>query len=62
MRAIYGEQLDTPEAALAIEQALEEASARPSALLCYEREAADCHRSMLAGHMVGRTPFEVRDL
>ena len=39
MRAIYAGQLETPEAALALEQALAEAAARPSALLCYEREA-----------------------
>jgi uncharacterized protein (DUF488 family) len=62
MRAIYAEQLETPEAALAIERALEEASTRPSALLCYEREAADCHRSMLCEHMVERMAFAVRDL
>ncbi|HYG46414.1 MAG TPA: DUF488 domain-containing protein [Allosphingosinicella sp.] len=62
MRAIYAGQLETPEAALAMEQALAEASARPSALLCYEREAPDCHRSMLAQRMVERVPFEVRDL
>jgi uncharacterized protein (DUF488 family) len=62
MRAIYGEQLETPEAAVALEKALEEASGRRAALLCYEREAPDCHRSMLAQRMVDRTPFEVRDL
>ncbi len=62
MRAIYANQLETPEAALAMEQALDEASRRPSALLCYEREAPDCHRSMLAQRMVQRAPFEVRDL
>ena len=62
MREIYAGQLETPEAALALEQALAEASTRPSALLCYEREAPDCHRSMLAQRMVGRAPFEVRDL
>ena len=62
MRAIYAGQLETPEAALALEQALDEASRRPSALLCYEREAPDCHRSMLAQRMVERVPFEVRDL
>jgi uncharacterized protein (DUF488 family) len=62
MRAIYAEQLETPEAALALEQALAEASQRPAALLCYEREAPDCHRSMLAQRMVERMPFEVRDL
>jgi uncharacterized protein (DUF488 family) len=62
MRAIYAAQLETPEAALALEQALDEASRRPAALLCYEREAQDCHRSMLAQRMVERVPFEVRDL
>jgi uncharacterized protein (DUF488 family) len=62
MRAIYADQLETPEAALALEQALAEALLRPSALLCYEREAPDCHRSMLARRIVERTPFEVRDL
>ena len=62
MREIYAGQLETPEAALALEQALAEASGRPSALLCYEREAPDCHRSMLAQWMVERAAFEVRDL
>ena len=62
MREIYARQLDTPEAALALEQALAEASSRPSALLCYEREAPDCHRSMLAQRMIERVPFEVDDL
>lgn len=62
MREIYAAQLETPEAALALEQALAEASRRPSALLCYERDAPDCHRSMLAKRMVERAPFEVRDL
>lgn len=62
MRAIYAEQLETPEAALALEQALAEASSRPSALLCYERGAPDCHRSMLARRMVERVEFEICDL
>jgi uncharacterized protein (DUF488 family) len=62
MRAIYAEQLETAEAGLALEQALAEASGRASALLCYEREAPDCHRSMLAGRMVARAGFDVRDL
>src|SRR5688500_14511647 len=62
MRAIYADQLETPEAGLALEQALAEAVARPSALLCYERGAPDCHRSMLAQRMVERVPFEVTDI
>ena len=62
MRAVYAGQLETPEAALALEQALAAAGEEPSALLCYERDAADCHRSMLAERMIERTPFEVVDL
>jgi uncharacterized protein (DUF488 family) len=62
MRAIYADQLETPEAGLALEQALAEAAGRPSALLCYERGAPECHRSMLARRMVDRVPFEVVDL
>ena len=62
MRAIYADQLETPEAGLALEQALAEAAARPSALLCYELGAPDCHRSMLAQRMVDRAGFEVKDL
>lgn len=62
MRAIYADQLETPEAGLALEQALAEAAARPSALLCYERGAPECHRSMLAQRMVERRDFEIVDL
>ena len=62
MQAIYAGQLETPEAALALEQALAEAVRRPSALLCYEREAPDCHRSMLAQLMAERMPFDIRHL
>ncbi|HEX2762812.1 MAG TPA: DUF488 domain-containing protein [Allosphingosinicella sp.] len=62
MREIYACQLETPEAALAFEQAVEAATSRRAALLCYEREAPDCHRSMLAERMAQRAGFEVRDL
>jgi uncharacterized protein (DUF488 family) len=62
MNAIYAEQLETPEAGLALEQALAEASERRAALLCYERQARDCHRTLLAQRMAERVPFEVRDL
>jgi uncharacterized protein (DUF488 family) len=62
MRAIYADQLETPEAGLALEQALADAAARPAALLCYERRAPDCHRSMLAQLLVDRAQFELRDL
>jgi uncharacterized protein (DUF488 family) len=62
MRGIYAGQLETPEAALAMEQALAAAGEKRAALLCYEAEAAGCHRSMLAERMLGRAAFEIRDL
>ena len=62
MHAIYAGQLETPEAQLALEQLLGEATARHAALLCYERDAACCHRTLLAEHIVARAPFAVRDL
>jgi uncharacterized protein (DUF488 family) len=62
MRAIYADQLETDEAALAMEQALAEAGARRAALLCYEKAASDCHRAMLAERMQARASFERIDL
>jgi uncharacterized protein (DUF488 family) len=62
MRAIYADQLETDEAALAMEQALAEAGARRAALLCYEKAAPDCHRAMLAERMQARASFERIDL
>ena len=62
MRAIYAGQLELPEAELSIAQALEAAGERPSALLCYEADAAGCHRTMLAERMLDRADFEVRNL
>src|ERR687885_84249 len=62
MRRIYAGQLETDEAALAMEQALGAASEKKAALLCYERDAPGCHRSMLAERMLERAPFRVVDL
>ena len=62
MRAIYADQLETPEALLAMEQVLDAADERRAALLCYEKAAPECHRAMLAERMIARTVFEVVDL
>ena len=62
MRAIYADQLETPEAGLAMAKALAEAGQRRAALLCYERDAPVCHRAMLAERMVAAADFEVVDL
>ncbi len=47
LRQIYAAQLDLPEAVVASEQLREMAAERPTALLCFEREASACHRSLL---------------
>jgi uncharacterized protein (DUF488 family) len=47
LERIYAGQLDLPEAIVQAEQMRELAAERPSALLCYEREPAQCHRSLL---------------
>jgi uncharacterized protein (DUF488 family) len=47
LRRIYTDQLELPEAMVQAEQMRELAAERPSALLCYEREPAQCHRSLL---------------
>jgi uncharacterized protein (DUF488 family) len=46
---IYADQLELPEAIVAAEQMREMAAEKPSALLCYERDPEQCHRSLLLG-------------
>ncbi|QAY76855.1 DUF488 family protein [Sphingosinicella sp. BN140058] len=62
MRAIYADQLETPEAEIALVQALAAAEAQRAALLCFEKDAPVCHRAMLAERMIARVPFEVLNL
>jgi uncharacterized protein (DUF488 family) len=47
LERIYAGQLELPEAIVQAEQMRELATEKPSALLCYEREPAQCHRSLL---------------
>ena len=47
LERIYAGQLKLPEAMMQAEQMRELASEKPSALLCYERDPAGCHRSLL---------------
>lgn len=57
---IYAAQLETPEAALQAAQMVELAAEKPSALLCFERDPAACHRSLL--RQSAMPEWEVRDL
>ena len=47
LERIYAGQLDLPEAIVQAEQMRELADEKPSALLCYERDPAACHRTLL---------------
>jgi len=47
LERIYASQLELPEAIAAGAQMIALAEETPSALLCYEREPAGCHRSLL---------------
>lgn len=44
---IYAAQLDTPEAGAEAAQMMALAEEKPSALLCFERDPAQCHRTPL---------------
>ena len=62
MHAIFEEQLATPEAELAMEQAKAAAAERPSALLCFEADAGHCHRTIVGERMAAAEGFEIRNL
>lgn len=47
MARIYAVQLDTPEAGAEAARLVDLAGEKPSALLCYERDPAHCHRTLL---------------
>ncbi|RQW45960.1 DUF488 family protein [Novosphingobium sp. LASN5T] len=57
---IYAAQLDLPEAVIAGAQLAELARERKMALLCYERAASECHRTLLRKAVL--PDFEVVDL
>jgi uncharacterized protein (DUF488 family) len=60
LEAVYAGQLELPEAIAQAAQMLELARERPSALLCFERDPAACHRRLLIAAMAGDA--EVVDL
>jgi hypothetical protein len=47
MIGIYAEQLETVEAGVQATQMVALAEEQPSALLCFERDPAHCHRTPL---------------
>jgi uncharacterized protein (DUF488 family) len=53
LETIYAGQLELPEAIAAAAQLRSLAAERPSALLCYERDPAGCHRTLLVRDVAG---------
>ena len=47
LERVYAGQLELPEAMVAAEEMKRLVAEKPSALLCYERDAGDCHRTLL---------------
>lgn len=47
LEEIYAGQLELPEAIVAAEEMKRLAAEKPSALLCFERDPACCHRTLL---------------
>ena len=62
MHAIFEKHMEEPESQLALVQAGEIAAARRAALLCYEADAAGCHRRILAERLRERLGGDVEDL
>lgn len=62
MRAIFEGHLAEPTAIAALAQAADIARERPAALLCFEAEACDCHRAIVAQELRAVLRCEVVDL
>lgn len=62
MVAIYTAHLAEPEVQLALAQATELAGEKRIALLCYEHDAACCHRAIVAREICSTLKCEVVDL
>lgn len=61
LRNIYFEHLEGPEAVLQMQQLAELVRETPSCLLCFERDPAQCHRSLILERL-GLSGFQVRHL
>ena len=62
MHRIFEGHMEEPAAQLALAEACQIASERKAALLCYEADAAECHRRILAGIIEERASVKVVDL
>ena len=59
---IYTRHLQSDAAQAALDEAAEIAAAGGACLMCYERDAAGCHRAIVAKELRKRGAFKVADL
>lgn len=62
MREIFSAHLAEPAAQVQLARAIALARARPIALLCYEAQACDCHRAVVAERICEALETTVADL
>jgi uncharacterized protein (DUF488 family) len=62
MRAMFCDHLEEPQAQVALAEATRIAGQRRAALLCYEADAACCHRAIVADRLREALGAEVVDL
>lgn len=62
MREIYAAHMTEPESEAAFQRLRALARETPTALLCYEADHKDCHRSILSGRLAREDGFEVVNL
>jgi len=60
-RAIYESHIATKAARASLRELISVASEKPTCLLCFERDPAVCHRSIVAGEML-ESGFQIFDL
>ena len=62
MHAIFEDHMAEPAAQLELSKAIEVVREKKTALLCYEAEAAGCHRTILAHRIQAALGCEIQDL
>ena len=62
MEAIYADHLAEPDAQLELARLRDLAAERKTALLCYEADPGQCHRTILARQLASAEGFELVEL
>ena len=62
MHDIFNAHLEEPKAQMQLAEAAEIVAIRPAALLCYEHDAACCHRRIVADRLQAKLGLKVVDL